>query len=130
MVGRRASHLDIDVGRLVQEVYDAIRTDQKLCRRFGLTRPRGHGPAVRSPAAKLLVLELTGIVDAALTDRGDLAGASFARFIGDLHLTGDDYDRLAHYLLTVALAHRVGPDNLLRIGALLTDLRITAVTPS
>jgi hypothetical protein len=53
----------------------------------------------------------------------DVAPASFVRYLHQFRLTGEDYDRLAHYLLTTVLSHRVGPGGLLRVGTALTDIR-------
>lgn len=41
--------------------------------------------------------------------------------------TGEDFDRLAHYLLTSLLPERPGPDVLLHVGAALTVVRRQAV---
>jgi hypothetical protein len=120
-----ASPLGIDAGWLAVQAYQLIRADQELSARFGLTRGPGYPAASQLRAANLLLRELDRLIDAALSGRRELAGRGFARFLRHQRLIEDDYHRIAHYLLTVALAHRVGPDNLVRIGAVLADIEIT-----
>jgi hemoglobin len=38
-------------------------------------------------------------------------------------LVDDDFDRLGHYLLTTLLRLRVGPETLVRVGGVLTEVR-------
>jgi hypothetical protein len=121
-----AGHVEIDVCRLVAQVYELIRTDPQLSDRLGLSGMPGDWATARGlRVANLVMLGLDRLIDEALGGRV-LAAENLARLLRRRRVTEDDYDRLAHYLLTVALAHRVGPDNLLRIGAALTAIRMMA----
>jgi hypothetical protein len=111
------------VARLVQDIYRAIYEDPQLRFRFRLR----HRGACRDPAP--FAGQLAWLLAEVLLRAEGAAPASFVRYLRQFRLTGEDYDRFAHYLLTVVLAHRVGPGRLLRVGTALTDIREAVLDP-
>ncbi|MDQ7903865.1 hypothetical protein RB614_04940 [Phytohabitans sp. ZYX-F-186] len=109
----------VDYRELVEQACRAIRADPRLGPALGIARATARDP---------LKAALTTLVGDTLARRAERAVAGFAAFIGPRRLTCDEYDRLAHYVLSAALARRVGPDRLILIGATLTSVR-AAVQP-
>ena len=52
------------------------------------------------------------------------------RYLRQCFIDAETFDRFGHYVLTGALAQRVGPDGLLLLGAVLADIRHTALQAS
>ncbi|WP_435208375.1 hypothetical protein [Micromonospora sp. bgisy143] len=78
----------------------------------------GEGDALMS-----LGVALREVLRRALDDRVPLTTPEFVDLCRDLRLNRDSFDLLGHYLLTALLAHQVGPDALVRVGALLGTVR-------
>jgi hypothetical protein len=109
----------LDFGEMVEQACRWIRADPRL------------GPALataRAPTCDPLKVALTLLVGETLAHRAERAVAGFVAYLGPHRLTHDEYDRLAHYVLSAALARRAGPERLILIGATLTTVR-AAVLP-
>ena len=78
----------------------------------------GEGDALESLGGAL-----REVLRRALDDRVPLATPEFVDLCRDLRLNRDSLDLLGHHLLTALLAHHVGPDALIRVGALLGTVR-------
>lgn len=109
----------VDYRELVEHACRAIRADPRLGPAIGIARATERDP---------LRAALAMLVGETLACRAERAVAGFVAFIGPRRLTGDEYDRLAHYVLSAALARRVGPERLILIGTTLTAVR-DAVLP-
>ncbi|BCB90218.1 hypothetical protein [Phytohabitans suffuscus] len=109
----------VDYRELVEQACRAIRADPRLGPALGIARATAHDP---------LKAALTSLVGETLACRAERAVVGFVAFVGPRRLSGDEYDRLAHYVLSAALARRVGPEVLILIGATLTSVR-AAVLP-
>ncbi|WP_233583748.1 hypothetical protein [Micromonospora sp. CV4] len=66
---------------------------------------------------------LREVLRRALDDRVPLTTPRFVDLCRDLGLNRDSLDLLGHHLLTALLTHHVGPDALIRVGALLGTVR-------
>ncbi|MGW3604891.1 hypothetical protein [Micromonospora sp. NPDC005161] len=66
---------------------------------------------------------LREVLRRALDDRVPLTTPQFVDLCRDLRLNRDSMDLLGHHLLTALLTHQVGPDALVRVGALLGTVR-------
>jgi hypothetical protein len=71
--------------------------------------------------------ELTGFVGHALAERGVHRPDGMVRYLRQCFIDAETFDRFGHYVLTGALARRVGPDGLLLLGAMLAEIRHTAL---
>lgn len=109
----------VDYRELIDQACRAIRADPRLSQ--ALTK-------ARTPTCDPLNTALTLLVGETLARRAERAVAGFVAFVGPRRLTHDEFDRLAHYVLSAALARRVGPEQLILIGATLTTVR-AAVLP-
>jgi hypothetical protein len=109
----------VDYRELVEQACRSIRADPRLAPAMGVARATARDP---------LKAALTLLVGEAFARRAERAVVGFVAFIGPHRLTGDEYDRLAHYVLSAALARGVGPERLILIGAALTTVR-AAVLP-
>lgn len=109
----------VDYRELVEQACRAIRADPRLGPALGIARATARDP---------LKAAVTMLVGETLARRAERAVAGFVAFVGPRRLTSDEYDLLAHYVLSAALARRVGPDRLILIGATLTTVR-AAVLP-
>ncbi|MER7459302.1 hypothetical protein [Micromonospora sp. NPDC126480] len=101
-----------DTQRIARAV--AARTVRRLA--------RDVGTGVDARAAELescLRTVVTQVLDAGRPARPD----HLLTLCRDLRMTRGSFDALGHHLLTTLLPHRVGPDALIRVGALLTDVR-------
>jgi hypothetical protein len=107
----------------VQDIYRAIHEDPELRVRLRLPYRAGRG----EPAS--FTAQLAWLLGEVLIGERDAAPPSFVRYLRQFRLTGEDYDRLAHYLLTGVLDHRIGPGALLRVGTALTDIRDAVLRP-
>ncbi len=87
-----------------------------------LTREAGTG-AVETRATELESC-LRVIVSHALDAGRPARWEHLLALCRDLRMTRASFDALGHHLLTTLLPHRVGPDALIRVGALLTDVRV------
>ncbi|WP_173037359.1 hypothetical protein [Phytohabitans flavus] len=103
----------------MEQACRAIRADPRLGPALGIARATARDP---------LKAALTMLVGETLARRAERAVAGFVAFVGPHRLTSDEYDRLAHYVLSAALARQVGPDRLILIGTTLTSVR-AAVLP-
>jgi hypothetical protein len=109
----------VDYRELVEQACRAIRADPRLSQVLS---------KARTPTCDPLAAAVTLLVGESLARRAERAVAGFVAFIGPRRLTNDEYDRMAHYVLSAALARRVGPEQLILIGATLTTVR-AAVLP-
>ncbi|MFI5837560.1 hypothetical protein ACIA5A_28165 [Micromonospora sp. NPDC051300] len=67
--------------------------------------------------------------EALLGRRDRVDGRPLGELCGRLEWTIDEFDALGHHLLTVVLAHRLGPEALVRVGAMLTRARLCLAEP-
>ena len=109
----------IDYRELVEQACRAIRADPHLGPALGIARATARDP---------LKAALTTLLGETLARRAECAVAGFVAFVGPRRLTVEEYDLLAHYVLSAALSRRVGPERLILIGATLTTIR-AAVLP-
>lgn len=109
----------VDYRELVEQACRAIRADPRLGPALGIANAN-----VRDP----LRAAVTTLVGESIARRAERAVAGFVAFVGPYRLSCDEFDLLAHYVLSAALARRVGPDRLILIGASLTSAR-AAVLP-
>ncbi|MFC0531250.1 hypothetical protein [Phytohabitans kaempferiae] len=105
----------VDSRELVEQACRSIRADPWLAPALGMAR---------HTARDSLKNALTLLVGGTLARRAEHAVAGFIAYLGPRGLTNDEYDRLAHYVLSAALARRVGPERLILIGAALTTVRM------
>jgi hypothetical protein len=118
---------DPRIGALVAEICDRMSADSQLGPLLGLAPPDDHPPDSRGTGA--LAIELTQLITQALARKGRRAASGVPRYMRHYLTEPDDFDRFGHHVLTGALVHRVGPDGLLFIGAVLADIQQT-ITPA
>jgi|GEM_PF-3777255 len=92
-------------------------------RRFRARVLADAGLAARLPGPRRRALArcARNVLTAALRGPVDPGATGLAAALGGAGLTRDEYDRLAHYLLTEALAQRLGTRVLVRVGAALSS---------
>ncbi|MEV4658635.1 hypothetical protein [Micromonospora sp. NPDC049301] len=90
-----------------------------------LARVAGEGGLAlgEADAVRNLGDTLREVLRRALDDRVPLTTPRFVDLCRDLGLNRDSLDLLGHHLLTALLTHQVGPDALIRVGALLGTVR-------
>ena len=102
--------------------------DPDLGPSLGLPLPAEYG---RPPiGVEAFTRELTGFVGHALAERGVHGPTAWSGTFDSASSMPETFDRFGHYVLAGALAHRVGPDGLLLLGAVLADIRHTALQAS
>ena len=116
------------VALLVTDIRDRMCADPDLGPSLGLPLPAEDG---RPPiGVEAFTRELTGFVGHALAERGVHGADGMVRYLRQCFIDAETFDRFGHYVLTGALARRVGPDGLLLLGAVLADIRHTALQAS
>jgi hypothetical protein len=102
---------------MTADILDRLGGDGELAPALGLASPLDDGALGRA-VRSLLAQALAG-------RRRDAGG--MVTYLRDCSLDRDSYDGFGHHILSSALAHHVGPDGLMRIGAALTDLRLHVI---
>jgi hypothetical protein len=113
---------------LVTDIRDRMCADPDLGPSLGLPLPAEYG---RPPIGlEAFTRELTEFVVYALAERGVPGAHGMVRYLRQCFIDPETFDRFGHHVLTGALAQRVGPDGLLLLGAVLADIRHTALQAS
>ncbi len=105
------------VRRAVESFYALVLGDQRLAPYFvgaDLNRLKRH---------------MTTLLTMALAGRAPRLPAELIAAHQGMGIVDDDYDRLGHYLLSTLLRLRVGPDALVRVGGVLTEMRGPLLRP-
>jgi hypothetical protein len=119
---------DDAVTLLVTDIRDRMCADPDLGPSLALALPTEYGrPPIGLDA---FTRELTEFVGHALAQRGMHGAHGMVRYLRQCFIDRETFDRFGHYVLAGALAHRVGPDGLLLLGAVLADIRHTALQAS
>jgi hypothetical protein len=124
----RAQPSNDPVVLLVTDIRDRMCADPDLGPSLALPLPTQDG---RPPSGlDAFTRELTEFVGHALAQRGMHGADGMVRYLRQCFIDRETFDRFGHYVLTGALAHRVGPDGLVLLGAVLADIRHAALRAS